>query len=119
MNKLNITSQVLDNLGFSEYLDEHCTWGGRTLTFSNGTKFRIIEQCENEDDSDYFYFVGWFAIPKSDAKYYDLFFLHEMYVCIEECYPNCLEEFINKCDNLKMKSYITDFINERGNGNCV
>jgi hypothetical protein len=40
--KLNITDTILDKLGFSEYQDEHGTWGGRTLTFSDGTRFRII-----------------------------------------------------------------------------
>lgn len=103
MRKLNITDTILDKLGFSEYWDEHGTWGGRTLTFSNGTKFRIIEQEEMDDEHDgygvlsgiestyvanHFYFAGWFAIPKTDAGHYDLFFLHEMYECIEKEYPD-------------------------------
>ena len=86
MKRLNITDGVLDKLGFSEYWDEHGTWGGRTLTFSNDTIFRIIEQEEMEDDSEgyskdgvyvaqYFYFADWFAIPKIDKGHFDLFFL--------------------------------------------
>lgn len=122
MDKLNITYKVLDKLGFSEYWDEHGTWGGRTLTFSNGTKFRIIEQCQMDDDTegyhsggkyvnDHFYFVGWFAIPAiKDLNYFDLFFLHEMYQCIETVYPDCLGEFVEKCKAVKMGSYIDSYL---------
>lgn len=117
MNRLNITSRVLDKLGFSKYWDEHGTLGGRTLTFSNGIKFRIIEQEEMDDDSEgyssagqyianHFYFAGWFALPKIEEGVFYLFFLHEMYDCILQCYPSCLEEFVEKCKKLKMDSYI-------------
>jgi len=118
MEKLSITSKVLDKIGFSEYWDEHGTWGGRTLTFSNGTMFRIIEQEEMDDDSEgyspngryvanHFYFTGWFAIPEISSNiYFDLFFLHQMYECIEAVYPECLPEFVEKCKKLKMGSYI-------------
>ena len=44
--------KVLDKLGFSEYWDENGTWGGRTLTFKNGIRFRIIEQGEMDDDTE-------------------------------------------------------------------
>lgn len=109
--KLNITKDVLDRLGFSEYWDEHGTWGGRTLTFSNGTKFRIIEQLQHDDDpdiyvGDHYYFTGWFATPKSDEGHYDLFFLHEMYNCIKEVYPDCLNEFLQLCHDAKMSVYL-------------
>lgn len=124
MKRLNITDTILDKLGFSEYWDEHCTWGGRTLTFSNGTRFRIIEQEEMDDDSEgyssdgcyvaaHFYFADWFALPKIDKGHFDLFFLHEMYECIEKCYPDCVEEFVSKCKELKMGSFIDDFLKER------
>lgn len=113
MDKLNITETLLDELGFSEYWDEHGTWGGRTLTFENGTRFRIIEQEEMDDDTEgygsngryiahHFYFSGWFAIPKIEAATHDLFFLHEMFECIELNYPDCLPEFTKKCQSLKM-----------------
>jgi len=129
MRKLNITDTILDKLGFSEYWDEHGTWGGRTLTFSNGTRFRIIEQEEMDDEhegygalsgseatyvANHFYFAGFFAIPKIDANHYDLFFLHEMYECIEKEYPDCLEEFTAKCKGLNMKPYIHYYLTERG-----
>lgn len=121
MRRLNITDKVLDRLGFSEYWDEHGDWGGRTLTFSNGTRFRIIDTEENEDDSygyskdgtyvaQHFYFADWFAIPKIDKGHFDLFFLHEMYECIEQCYPDCLEEFVSKCRQLKMGVYLDDYL---------
>lgn len=119
--RLNITDAVLDRLGFSEYWDEHGTWGGRTLTFSDGTRFRIIER--EEQDADYyqnanqyiakhFYFAGWFAIPKinSSGSAFDLFFIHEMYECIKKFYPQCLDEFVSKCDTLGMEIYIKEYL---------
>lgn len=130
MFKLNITQGVLDKLGFSEYWDENGTWGGRTLTFSNGTRFRIIEQLEMEDENEgygalsgsqpkyianYFYFVGWFALPPTKAKSYDLFFLHEMYECIEKEYPDCVDEFVDICKKANMKPYIDSYLEEREN----
>ena len=130
MRRLNITGSVLDKLGFSEYWDEHGTWGGRTLTFSNEKRFRIIEQEEMEDENEgygamsnskptytanYFYFVGWFAIPKTEARHYNLFFLHEMYECIEKEYPECLDEFVSKCETGNMKTYIEDYLDTINN----
>ena len=119
MRKLNLTDRILDKLEFSEYWDEHGTWGGRTLTFKNGVKFRIIDQEEMDDDTEgygdgmyiaqHFYFGGWFAWEQIDGEH-DLFFLHEMYECIEKYYPTCLEEFVVKCKSLKMKIYIDDFL---------
>lgn len=128
MKKLNITDTILDKLGFSKYWDEHGTWGSRTLTFSNGTKFRIIEQEEMDDVYDgysllsgdkptyignYFYFGGFFAIPKKQCGNYELYFLHQMYVCIEKEYPDCIKEFTTKCKKLNMKPYIDDYLIER------
>jgi hypothetical protein len=126
MTRLNITDKVLDKLGFSEYWDEHGTWGGRTLTFSNGVMFRIIEQEEMDDDTEgyssngryvaaHFYFADWFAIPQIDKGHFDLFFLHEMYDCIEKCYPDCLQEFVLKCNSLKMGAYIDEHIKNKSN----
>jgi len=121
---LNITSEVLDGLGFSEYWDEHEIWGTRTFVFSNGQHFRIIEQEAIDDDSDgysldgqyvanHFYFGGWMAWPKIDKGKYDLFFLHEMYDCLKECYPDCLEEFVSICKNVKMGKYIDDYLERK------
>jgi hypothetical protein len=64
--------------------------------------------------ANHFYFAGWFAMPKSDARHYDLFFLHEMYECIEKEYPDCLDEFIAKCKELNMKPYIDEYLAVRG-----
>jgi hypothetical protein len=121
MRRLNITDTVLDRLGFSEYWDEHGDWGGRTLTFSSGQQFRIIETEENEDDSygyhkdgtyvaKHWWFADWFALPKISKGNFDLFFLHEMYECIKQCYPECLDEFTERCQKLKMGAYIKDYI---------
>ena len=124
MMKLNITETILDKLGFSEYWDEHGTWGGRTLKFGNGTMFRIIEQEEMDDLHDgygskplyvanHYCFSGWFAIPKIDYMTYNLFFLHEMYECIKKFYPDCLEEFVAKCKELNMKPYIDEYLSNK------
>lgn len=113
--KLNITSGVLDTLGFTEYWDEHGTWGGRTLHFSNGTSFRIIEQEEMYDElgqyiAHHYYFANWFAIPKINDiihHHIDLFFLHEMYDLIKKIYPDCLDEFTKICKESGMSVYLT------------
>jgi len=116
MERLLITSTMLDKLGFSEYWDENGDWGGRTLTFSNGERFRIMETEEKDDDTDgyasggnyiahHFSFAGWFATPAIEG-HSDLFFLHEMYECIAKYYPSCLPEFTDKCIKLKMKLYL-------------
>lgn len=128
MRRLNITWEILDKLGFSDYWDEDCDWGGRTLEFSNGTKFRIAVYEEKDDEYDgygllgnceatyvaeHYDFSGFFAIPPTDAGHYDLFFLHEMYECIEKEYPDCLEEFTAKCKELNMKPYIDEYLASR------
>lgn len=121
MDKLNITSKVLDRLGFSEYWDGDGTSGARTLKFSNGWQFRILEIEENDDDSEgyshdgkyvarHWVFVGWHAVPKLDTRAYNLFFLHEMYECIAQVYPQLLAEFVKICRAKKMGYYIDEYI---------
>jgi hypothetical protein len=125
MKKLNITSSVLDRLGFSEYWDEHGTWGGRWLSFSNGVTFQIAEICETDDIyegysgmsgdeptyvAQHYKFWGGFAIPKIDDAVVDLFFLHEMYECIKTHYPHCLDEFTAICNRANMGPYIDDYL---------
>ena len=121
--KLNITKTILDKLGFTEYWDEDCYWGTRTLIFKNGTTFRIAVFNESNDNSDgysqngryiakHYSFGGWIALPVKKARDYDLFFLHEMYCCIKNEYPECLEEFVSKCKMLKMQVYIDDYLNK-------
>ena len=125
MIKCLITSTLLDKLGFSEYWDENGDWGGRTLTFSDGTRFRIMDLGELDDDEfgygngkyrpAHFCFAGWFAIPEIKEKAdHELFFLHEMYQCIEKFYPSCLNEFLFRCNALKLTYYIDSFLKHNG-----
>lgn len=118
--KLNITDTVLDKLGFTDYWDEDGDWGGRILKFSDGNWLRIIEHGEIDDDSyghtsggryiaNHYSFAGFFALPPIQGNH-DLFFLHEMYQCIKMYYSDSLEEFENKCRDLKMGVYIDDNI---------
>lgn len=122
MTKLSITSKVLDKIGFSEYWDEHGTWGGRTLEFTNGIRFRIAEIDETEDDSEgyssdgeyvsnHFFFTDWFAISEPSIKgHFDLFFIHEMYECIRKCYPDCVSEFEAILKKNKMYKYVDRYL---------
>lgn len=117
MNKLPLTEDVLNRLGFSEYWDENCTWGGRTIKFSNGDTLRIIQYLVDEDDNygygggkyqgEYYSYAGWFDIPKREHKYHgELFFLHELYDLILTVIPNSIDEFINRCKEHKMNYYL-------------
>jgi hypothetical protein len=38
-----------------------------------------------------------------------------MYDCIEKCYPDCLQEFVLKCNSLKMGAYIDEHIKNKSN----
>lgn len=113
MRRLNITDDVLDRLGFSEYWDEHGTFGTRTLTFDDGSQFTIVEQEDMVDEyediyiSHHFYFCGSFSRPRLEPHItFYLFFLDEMYQCISQYYPHCLEEFLQRCHKAKMKVYL-------------
>lgn len=119
MSKLNITSRVLDKLGFSEYWDENGTGGCRTLAFNSGDKLRIYEQDEMDDNTEgyskdgiyianHYCFSSHWATPKITGNriYRDLFFLQDLYEVIFEYYPDSLTEFIEKCIELKMIAYI-------------
>lgn len=124
MLRLNLTTTILDKLGFRDYNDSSGDWGTRTLPFEDGTWFRIAEVDEKDDDSDgysfhgsyvsnHYYYAGYIANPKNDAPHCDLFFLHEMYEVIEKYYPAVLDEFVTKCRTLKMGSYIDDYLKVR------
>ena len=117
MSKLNITDDVLDKLGFGEYMDGTGDYGTRTLVFKNGQAFRIVEQDQKDDDTDghwtggiylsnKWYFSGSFAIPEIKTKDSDLYFIHEMYNCINQNYPECTEEFYENCKKVKMEKYL-------------
>lgn len=110
--RINVTSEVLDKLGFGEYWDEHGDWGYRPLTFKDGTIFRLAEYNEVDDDSygmaeggryvpNHYFFQGGFQSPekKSNCKIY---FLHELYQLIKKEYPDSANEFLDKCKALKM-----------------
>jgi len=126
-DRLNITSDVLDKLGFSEYDaindDEWYSWGTRTLMFTDGTKF-IIAEIQQIDDyvcdfgvngyvSHHYEFFGFMAEPTVPIGPVDLFFLHEMYECIATYYPDCLEEFTDKCKAVRMYHYIDSYLKHR------
>jgi len=126
MKKLNITDKVLDKLGFSEYWDEHGTWGTRSLKFDDGTIFMITEQEEMDDVyegysgmvnakpeyvAQHFYYLDKEGKKTTHGiKEYELFFIHEMYDCIKACYPNHLQEFVSKCESVHMGSYIESHV---------
>ena len=77
---LPINDDVLTKIGFSDYDDEHCTWGNRRL-FIGGEMFKgkfvdswyklqIIEYCdfpgENDPEfNDCFWYAGWFELIPS------------------------------------------------------
>ena len=64
--------------------------------------------------ANHYYFSDTFAIPRMRRHYHkDLFFLHNIYECIEEFYPNSLSEFTTKCEELGMAAYIKSFLNRR------
>lgn len=114
--KLNITSGVLDRLGFSPYEDETGEWGFRELGFENGIRFRIVNYDEMDVFSqqggdvyvaEHFVFLTDFAIPKIEKREnLELYFLHEMYFCINKYYADCLNEFREKCFNANMMYYL-------------
>lgn len=117
MLRLNITDKVLDKLGFGPYQDGSGDWGTRTLVFNNDVRFEIRELDEKDDDMD-----GYGGMAGIEGKYcashfefdgHELFFLHQMYECIEKYFPSCLDEFVEKCDEMNMKPYIDDFLDHR------
>lgn len=119
-NKLNLTDEILDVLGFSPYCDEHCTWGIRSLGFSNGTRLTVADYEEMFDDTEGNWFDGtyiakhfsYFATKSiievnKDIEYWgDTFFLHELYEIVKFYYPSSLEEFKTNCFQNNMKLYI-------------
>lgn len=72
--KLPVTDDILERMGFTDYDDEHCTWGNRRL-FVGGSllksepwyKLQIIEYGDYPNDNgpeynDCFYYAGWFEL---------------------------------------------------------
>lgn len=120
--KLNITDDVLEKLGFSDYWDDHGTSGSRILKFKSGIVFKIQERCQMDDGnegyggmydedpiyvSNHYRFIGWYATPAiKNIKDINLFFLSDIYYCIRKYYPKCVDEFIDKIKSNHMIKYI-------------
>lgn len=118
MEILNLTDSILDKFGFSEYWDDNGDSGTRTLTFSDGTILTIVEVLEHINDNNIYYYQ--IIIVIWDIKLYlknsfeqDLYFLHDLFEIIELFYSNCMEEFIEKCKELKIINYIESYLNYR------
>lgn len=113
MEKLNITSTVLDKLGFSEYWAGSGDFGKRTIRFEDGSWYDIIEYDEKEDAND-----GYTPIKKYVTNHYansfnyrNIFFLHELYEVIRtHCSPTALDEFYVKCKEVNMSYYIDKYL---------
>lgn len=121
-NELLLSDRVLDRLGFSPYNDEHCTWGGRTLTLGkdeNIFSFRIIDQEEMDDDTEGNWFDGShinasFSYSgsfdrKNKNDYSDLYFLHQLYEVVKHLCPQHLDEFKKRCADNNMKNAIESY----------
>jgi hypothetical protein len=65
---INLTDEVTDaklrEIGFSDYDDEHCTWGNRRLRLKNSV-LQIIDQEDDEytEQKSGFFYAGWFTSP--------------------------------------------------------
>lgn len=112
--KLNITDGVLDAIGFTDYWDEHCTWGTRRLVFKDLNVFEIIENCEqtccdNGYDEGYYISNHWLFLD-DNYETHELYFLHQMYNIIKKYYPDNIDEFIEKCEKVRMRIYLKNII---------
>ncbi len=114
LKKIELTDDVLEKLGFTEYDDEHCTWGNRRLLFDGDSdewkKLQIIENCEScAEENGYpaqFVYAEWFdqirRKPTGGGRM-DLTTLYELYICIDIYRPELLDEFKIK---LKTAGYL-------------
>lgn len=121
--ELLLSDMVLDRLGFSEYWDENCTWGGRTITLGAADGeycIRILDQEEMDDDIQGFYgggnhvahtfsYTGFFGTPSTE-HYSDLYFLHQLYDLIEFLCPQHTNEFILRCNKNNMGNQIKSYL---------
>lgn len=129
-NELLLSSRILDRLGFSEYWDEHCTWGGRSITFAGDDSIRIIDQEEMDDDTEgnwydgvhiaaHYRYSGWFDVPRRDEHDSDLYFLHQLYDVVETIYPQHIAEFIERCKKNNMGGYIESYLEFKTKQNAI
>jgi hypothetical protein len=109
---LQFTDRIADLLGFGEFCDENWVSGTRTLWFGNGALLTLIRVNEREDDSDFLVrdgdFIGEHFLYESTLldRQVEIFFLHDLYQCIKEEWPEYLQSFVATCKMLKMQSYI-------------
>ena len=125
IDKLPITSSVLDKLGFTEYDDENGNWGGRSIYFKTGDRIRIGETLETDDEEEgygsnpryiahHFWFSEWYNHnddSRNKVKDYELHFLHDLYELINIKHPECIPEFLERCYKANMKHYIEEYEN--------
>lgn len=121
--ELLLSDRILDRLEFSEYWDENCTWGGRTITLGTGDNecnIRIWDQEEMDDDCEGFYGGGSHVPHKFSYNGYfnrgdpahnsDLYFLHQLYDVIEFLHPQHIDEFVERCDKNNMGNQIKSYL---------
>jgi hypothetical protein len=107
--RLAISDDVLDTIGFTEYWDSNGDSGDRRLVIGDSV-FEIIE-CGIIDDDMYGYGSGGkYATTRWYYKSAELFFLHDMYKCIEADFPaEFLSAFEEICRKKKMGPYLDSY----------
>lgn len=122
-SRLPLTCAVLDKLGFEEYWDENCTWGGRSLYFKDGTYIRIMDIEENDDInegygdtiymSDHYYYTAWFDNNEDRSIGMDLFFIDDLYDVISVFHKEHIDEFLELCKRENIIFYINEYLNAK------
>ena len=112
----NLTSKLLNFLGFSEYWDSNTDAGTRVLTLSEKYAYRIWDEDEKEDETEGY--GGWtkyqpqhFHSDFDHKKFYTLYFLHDMF---EDINDNIGVEagllFIELCKKKNCKDFIESYL---------
>ena len=126
MERLRITWDVLNRLGFGEYHDDNGYSGGRTLHLGDETSMWIIEVEAQEDVYEGYANMMRYTEPlyKPEQYYYcssynnienvnysiDLNYIEDLYECVEKMYPQYMISFLNKCKKANMMPYITEYL---------
>jgi hypothetical protein len=106
--KIPVTDLVLEKIGFTDYDDEHCTWGNRRLMFGNMAawyKLQIVEYCDYPEENGRevgFSYQGWFEIipnPKPNNAW-DIITVRDIYKIIYLYHPEWLNVFKQKLQKL-------------------